>query len=211
MHTLGSARVSVKDGFVISAVDTESRSRWTANDLRQVYPRRLTHLLMMAVAVVPVTASAASAHGAPTGHQRIQLVAATVPDHPEDIRGIPADVPPPPAATPALALAPAAAINPAAKPAYHFVVPASRAQIAQIIRDAAARHGVDGDRMLRVAMCESGLNPNAQNRSGATGLFQFKPATFYGHGGHNIWDPADQAEIAARMFAQGYASAWTCR
>jgi len=51
----------------------------------------------------------------------------------------------------------------------------------------------------------------ARNASGAEGLFQFKPATFYGHGGHNIWDPADQADVAARMFSQGLASQWTCR
>jgi soluble lytic murein transglycosylase-like protein len=91
------------------------------------------------------------------------------------------------------------------------VVPVSGGSIASIIRAAAARYGVDGDRLVRVAMCESGLNPNASNLSGAEGLFQFKSATFYGHGGHNIWDPADQSDVAARMFAQGMASQWTCR
>jgi len=90
------------------------------------------------------------------------------------------------------------------------VVPGSRSQIADIIRAAAARYGVSGDTLLRVAMCESGLNPYASNPSGAEGLFQFKSATFYGHGGHNIWDPADQADVAARMFAQGQARQWTC-
>ncbi|MFN2462582.1 MAG: transglycosylase SLT domain-containing protein [Candidatus Dormibacteria bacterium] len=83
--------------------------------------------------------------------------------------------------------------------------------IADIIRGAAARYGVDPNQLLRVAICESGLNPNAYNPSGASGLFQFKPATFYGHGGHNIWDPADQADVAARMFSQGQAGQWTCR
>ena len=84
--------------------------------------------------------------------------------------------------------------------------------VADIIRAAAARYGVDPNQLLRVAMCESGLNPNSYNaRSGASGLFQFKPATFAGHGGHNIWDPSDQSDVAARMFSQGLASQWTCK
>lgn len=84
--------------------------------------------------------------------------------------------------------------------------------VADIIRAAAAKWGADPNQLLRVASCESGLNPNAYNsRSGATGLFQFKPATFYGHGGHNIWDAADQADVAAHMFSQGLASEWSCK
>ncbi len=31
---------------------------------------------------------------------------------------------------------------------------------------------------IRVAMCESGLNPNARNPSGASGVFQFLPSTW---------------------------------
>ena len=81
-----------------------------------------------------------------------------------------------------------------------------------IIRAAAARYGANGDQMVRVASCESGLNPRAYSASsGASGLFQFMPGTFYAHGGKNIWDPYDQSNIAAQMFAQGQASAWTCR
>jgi hypothetical protein len=61
-------------------------------------------------------------------------------------------------------------------------------------------------------MCESHLNPNSYNAgSGATGLFQFMPSTFYAHGGHNIWDAADQSDVAAHMFAQGLAYEWGCR
>ena len=90
-------------------------------------------------------------------------------------------------------------------------IPFNRQAIADLIRAAAARHGASADQLLRVAMCESGLNPNAHNPSGASGIFQFKPATFYGHGGHNIWDPAEQADIAARMFAAGLSYEWTCR
>ena len=161
----------------------------------------------MAVAVVPITATAASAHTGAPSRQRIQLTASTQ-DHPENFRLIPAD--PPVAPTPPPAPKPVA--TPLPKPRLvSVVVPASRTEIANIIRAAAARYGVNQDQLLRVAMCESGLNPNAQNRSGASGLFQFKPPTFYGHGGHNIWDPYDQADVAARMFSQGLSSQWTCR
>jgi soluble lytic murein transglycosylase-like protein len=169
----------------------------------------------MAVAVVPVTATVASAKSAPTYHARIQLAASLQPDHPEDFRTIPADPPPPPPVAPTPVPVAAKVPTPPAKPvavvSRPVSVPASKAQIAAIIRAAAARYGVDGDRLLRVAMCESGLNPNARNASGAEGLFQFKPATFYGHGGHNIWDPADQSDVAARMFAQGLSGQWTCK
>jgi hypothetical protein len=213
MDTLGSARVAIKDGFVISAVDSEQDSHWAARDLSRsaAYPRHLSHLLIMALAVVPLTATAASAHSSAPSRQRIQLTA-SVQDHPENFRLIPADAsvtptPPPPPPPP-----PPPASAPTLKPRLvAVVIPASRGDIAAIIRAAAARHGVNGDQLLRVAMCESGLNPTAQNRSGASGLFQFKPATFYGHGGHNIWDPYDQADVAARMFSQGLASMWTCR
>jgi soluble lytic murein transglycosylase-like protein len=89
---------------------------------------------------------------------------------------------------------------------------ASQQEMILIIRAAAARYGANGDQMVRVARCESGLNPRAYSASsGASGLFQFVPGTFYGHGGKNIWDPYDQSNIAAQMFAQGQASAWTCR
>jgi peptidoglycan hydrolase CwlO-like protein len=85
-------------------------------------------------------------------------------------------------------------------------------QIVSIIRTAAARYGANGDQMVRVAQCESGLNPRAYDPySGASGLFQFMPGTFYGHGGHDIWDPTDQSNVAAQMFAHGQSSAWTCR
>jgi len=85
-------------------------------------------------------------------------------------------------------------------------------QIISIIRTAASTYGANGDQMVRVARCESGLNPRAYDPySGASGLFQFMPGTFYGHGGHDIWDPTDQSNVAAKMFAQGQSSAWTCQ
>jgi peptidoglycan hydrolase CwlO-like protein len=87
----------------------------------------------------------------------------------------------------------------------------SQQQIIAIIRTAAARYNQDGDRLVRVAKCESGLNPRAQSSSGASGLFQFMPGTFYGNGGHDIWDPTDQSNIAAKMFSQGRSGDWSCQ
>jgi peptidoglycan hydrolase CwlO-like protein len=88
----------------------------------------------------------------------------------------------------------------------------ARDQVIAIIRAAASRYGVNGDQLVRVADCESHLNPRAYNPSSNTvGLFQFQPGTFYAHGGQNIWDAADQSNVAAKMFSQGYADAWSCR
>jgi septal ring factor EnvC (AmiA/AmiB activator) len=90
--------------------------------------------------------------------------------------------------------------------------PWSQQQIIAIIRAAAARYGVSGDKMVRVAQCESGLNPRAYDpASGASGLFQFMPGTFYGNGGHNIWDPYDQSDVASRMFSRGQGGSWSCQ
>lgn len=81
-----------------------------------------------------------------------------------------------------------------------------------IVRAAAMRAGADPDRLLRVASCESGLNPGAYNaRSGASGLFQFLPSVFRAHGGADIWSPREQADIAAAMFAAGWAYQWSCQ
>ncbi|MDQ6747329.1 MAG: transglycosylase SLT domain-containing protein [Candidatus Dormibacteraeota bacterium] len=84
-------------------------------------------------------------------------------------------------------------------------------QVIAIIRAAASRYGQDGNRLVRVANCESSLNPRAYDAvSGASGLFQFMPGTFYGNGGHDIWDATDQSNVAARMFSQGHAGDWSC-
>jgi peptidoglycan hydrolase CwlO-like protein len=88
----------------------------------------------------------------------------------------------------------------------------SQQQVIAIIRAAASRYNQDGDRLVRVANCESSLNPRAYDAgSGASGLFQFMPATFYGNGGHDIWDATDQSNIAAKMFSEGKSGAWSCK
>ena len=209
IRTLGEANVAVRNGFVVSATDSAGGSRWRADENRKTpwHPRYLTHFFVLALALPPLTITVAQAHAAPIQRQRIVLESAAR-DRPETIKAIPADPPPPPPPPP-----PPAPPKPVAPPA---PVPPrivyATGPVADIIRAAAARHGVDPNTLLRVAMCESGLNPNSYNaRSGASGLFQFKPATYAAHGGHNIWDPVEQADIAAKMFSQGLASAWTCK
>lgn len=84
--------------------------------------------------------------------------------------------------------------------------------IKQIIWSAAKEYNVSYSWILGVAECESGLDPTDVNRtSGASGLFQFMPATFHAHGGTDIWDPVQQADIAAKMFSIGESGEWVCR
>lgn len=87
--------------------------------------------------------------------------------------------------------------------------------VEQIIRDAAEAHGISPDRLVRVARCESTLNPNAKNGQYG-GLFQFSDKTWdwfasmRGVGGSK-WNASDAANMAAWAFANGYASHWECK
>jgi hypothetical protein len=116
---------------------------------------------------------------------------------------------PPPTPTPAPTLAPAPA-----PPRHRVSIPTqsySAGSVAGIIYAAAARWGVSGAWMVSIAQCESGLNPRSLNPRGPYyGLFQFLMSTFVHNGGTNIWDPADQANIAAKMLAHGQAWQWAC-
>ncbi len=70
--------------------------------------------------------------------------------------------------------------------------------------------------MLRVARCESNLDPRAVNRSsGASGLFQFMPSTFAftpnGKRGEDIFDPWSNADAVGWMWANGMRHHWACQ
>jgi resuscitation-promoting factor RpfB len=96
-------------------------------------------------------------------------------------------------------------------------VPSGGSEIEQIIREAAAAQGADADQLLRVAFCESRYNPGAYNPSGASGLFQFMPATWAansvraGFAGASVWDPVASANVAAYMFRLGQSGQWVCK
>jgi hypothetical protein len=103
---------------------------------------------------------------------------------------------------------------PAPKPRAQVSIPSASyapGSVEGIIRAAAARWGISGDWMVKIASCESGMRPTAYNPRGPYyGLFQFLMSTFRANGGTNIWDPTDQANITAKMLAHGQAYQWSC-
>ena len=89
----------------------------------------------------------------------------------------------------------------------------SRKQIVRIIYAAADRYGQSRSDMLRVAECESNLNPYAVNPSGSYGLFQFIRSTWKStpFGNKDIFDPEANANAAAWMWSEGRKSEWVCQ
>jgi Transglycosylase SLT domain len=81
---------------------------------------------------------------------------------------------------------------------------------------AATRWGASESELVAVARCESALNPQAYNASsGSSGLFQFLPATYWAYarlaGETRTYRVASAAaNVAAWMFAHGFANQWTC-
>ena len=110
-----------------------------------------------------------------------------------------------------------------AKPKAQPVAKVSTSKVEEIIRTAARKHGVSEDYLVRIAKCESGLNPNAVNRNyyagggNPTGVFQYLPETWNRIGGRspygvgNIYNAQDQANVTAWAFANGYSGEWACR
>jgi soluble lytic murein transglycosylase-like protein len=105
-----------------------------------------------------------------------------------------------------------AAPAPAAPPAAPV---AAGGSIQQMILDAFAPLGPGAQQWaLRVAKCESGYNPNAVNRgSGASGLFQFMPATWASMPQHNqsVFNPLANAQAAAVLYARSGPGQWSCK
>jgi hypothetical protein len=89
----------------------------------------------------------------------------------------------------------------------------SRKQIVRIIYAAADRYGQSRSDMLRVAECESNLDPYAVNPSGSYGLFQFIRSTWKStpFGNKDIFDPEANANAAAWMWSEGRKSEWVCQ
>lgn len=119
-----------------------------------------------------------------------------------------------PTATPTPAPPPTAAPRVAARASSVAIPsgpPPAPGSIQAIIQAAANAHGVSYPWMLKIAQCESGLNPHAYNPAGPYyGLFQFLMSTFRANGGTDIWDPTQQANVAANMLAHGQAHQWGC-
>jgi hypothetical protein len=121
----------------------------------------------------------------------------------------------PPPATPAPTAVPTPEPTATPRPVTHAAPPpvpaADPNSVIGIIQAAAARWGVSGDWMVKIARCESGLRTNAYNPRGPyIGLFQFLQSTFRNNGGQDIYSAYDQSDIAAKMLAHGQAHQWSC-
>lgn len=90
---------------------------------------------------------------------------------------------------------------------------ASGGDIVSIIYDAAARYGQSGDDMLRVATCESNLNPDEVGAQGEQGIFQFMPSTWTStpYADQSPFDPWANANAAGWMWSVGRRGEWVCQ
>ena len=87
-----------------------------------------------------------------------------------------------------------------------------------LLREAAAEYGLDGGRLMRIAWCESGYNPQAVSPAGHKGVFQFSDGTWLwasraaGYAGASPFDAEANIFSAAWLMSRpgGYAH-WTCR
>jgi hypothetical protein len=90
----------------------------------------------------------------------------------------------------------------------------TEAEIVQIIREAARAFNQPEEDLLRVARCESVLDPRAVNPQGPWfGLFQFHRSTWAStpFAARDIFDPVANANAAAWMWQQGRRGEWTCQ
>lgn len=70
--------------------------------------------------------------------------------------------------------------------------------------------GTKAPQALAVAACESGYSMAAYGAEGEIGIFQFKPATFYGNGGKNIYDWQEQIQLTKIMWDKNQQHQWSC-
>lgn len=86
--------------------------------------------------------------------------------------------------------------------------------IVAIIYAAADAYGQSREDMLRVATCESGLDPtNVTPPYDASGLFQFLPSTWAStpYADQDIFDPVASSYAAAWMWSVGRRGEWVCQ
>lgn len=93
--------------------------------------------------------------------------------------------------------------------------------VEQIVRDAANKYGLSGDRLIAMARCESTLTPSSVNynyyeNGHPSGLFQhisgYYPARALKYGySTDVFDPYSNANVTAAMIADGLSHLWACK
>jgi soluble lytic murein transglycosylase-like protein len=101
-----------------------------------------------------------------------------------------------PAATPAPIVLSAAQSN--AQPGAHNIETTGNPKYDELVRQSAARNGIDPNLIVAVMRQESGFNPRARSYKGASGLMQLMPATARRFGVVNIYDPVENIEGGAK-------------
>jgi hypothetical protein len=90
----------------------------------------------------------------------------------------------------------------------------SERRIIRIVHEAADRYDQPRKAMVRVARCESNLDPYARNPAGPyLGLFQFLRSTWKTtpYRDEDIFDPKANAFAAAWMWKKGRRDEWACQ
>ncbi len=80
--------------------------------------------------------------------------------------------------------------------------PPKEAPYAALIRQVAARYGVDEDLVHAIVEAESDYNPRCVSKAGAMGLMQLMPATARALGLSDPWDPAQNLDGGVRYLRQ---------
>jgi membrane-bound lytic murein transglycosylase MltF len=86
---------------------------------------------------------------------------------------------------------------------------AFKEEIKSVIITKAVRNNIDPGLFLRIAMCESGLNPQAKNPiSSASGIFQFLQSTWSSWGKGDVFDVNNNVDAAIRLFLARGTAPW---
>lgn len=100
---------------------------------------------------------------------------------------------------------------------------APQGDIQQYIHDQAVAVGLDPSRMLRIAKCESGFDPNAVNHNyyagggNPSGIYQYLPETWNrissrsGLGVGSVFDWQLNVRVTMWAYVNGYAGEWACK